>query len=134
MSLTNAVRELVRQELRKHMQSVEVREMVRAVIRDVFAFPVEKSPARRVALTTEKPFSKPSCNVRYCRGEMRSRGYCGKHYTKARRNGWEMPAPKGYRPPESAKVGRPKVKASPSGEKVAVPPVRRQRTEEFSLN
>jgi hypothetical protein len=50
--------------------------------------------------------SKVACNVAGCARPVRSKGYCAAHYQSARKYGWPMPAPKGFKAPVR-KRGRP---------------------------
>lgn len=58
---------------------------------------------------------KQACNVSGCSRPVRSKGYCAAHYQAARKYGWPMPAPRGFKAPVRRRGRPPKNK----GEKAA---------------
>ena len=70
---------------------------------------------RRAAGATAAKSGNQACNVAGCVRPVRSKGYCAAHYQAARKYGWPMPAPKGFKAPVRRRGRPPKNK----GEKAA---------------
>ena len=125
--LTNALDQRIRSVVSETMGEA-IRTSIRQIIQEELASalgssptPVAAAPARtpkgaRVGLQrAARKAAVKLCNVAGCHRPHRSQGYCAAHYQSARKYGWPMPAPKGFKLPGTARRGRPTKAAAAPG-------------------